>query len=100
MRFTNAFLTALLFCGVTPLAINKKKDEHGLEIIPSLFITPLSVALVPPNEAGVGGITDGTHNALEAKHEAKVRYPADGRAEYQAKTENWPQRKGRREVHG
>jgi hypothetical protein len=67
MKFTNAFLTALLFCGVTPLAIDKKRDEHGLTKTPIPFATPLSVALVTPNNAGVGDITDGTHGALEAR---------------------------------
>jgi outer membrane biosynthesis protein TonB len=67
MRFTNAFLTALLFCGVTPLAIDKKRDEHTLTIIPSPFATPLSIALVTPSDAAVGGIPDGRHDALEAR---------------------------------
>jgi hypothetical protein len=67
MRFTNAFLTAILFCGVRPLAIDRKREEHALTIIPSPFATPLSVALVTPNDAGVENITDGTHDALEAR---------------------------------
>jgi hypothetical protein len=67
MRFTNAFLTALLFCGVTPLAIDKKRDEHTLTIIPGPFATPLSLALVTSSGAAVGDIPDGRHDALEAR---------------------------------
>jgi hypothetical protein len=67
MKFTNAFLTAILFCGVTPLAINRKIEDHALTIIPSPFATPLSVSLVTPNDADIEHITDGTHGALEAR---------------------------------
>jgi hypothetical protein len=67
MKFTNAFLMALLFCGVTPLAIDKERDGHALMITLSPFATPLSVALVTPNDADVGDITDGTHDALKTR---------------------------------
>jgi hypothetical protein len=67
MKFTNAFPTALLFCGVTPVAIEKKRDEHAPTIIRSPFATPLSIALVTPSEAAFGGITNGTHDLLEAR---------------------------------
>jgi hypothetical protein len=67
MKFTNAFLTAILFCGVTPLAINRKIEDNALTIISSPFVTPSPVARITPNDAGVEDVTDGTHDALEAR---------------------------------
>jgi hypothetical protein len=67
MKFTNAFLTVLLFCGVTPLAIDKKRDEHTLTMISSPFASPSYIALVTPSDAAVGDISDGTHDVLEAR---------------------------------
>ncbi|KAJ4345944.1 uncharacterized protein N0V89_012080 [Didymosphaeria variabile] len=67
MKFTNAFLASLLFFGVTPLALDKKRDEHALTTTSSPFTTTSTRALVPPDDAGVVEITGGTHDVLEAR---------------------------------
>lgn len=67
MKFTNAFLASLLFFGVTPLALDKKSDEHALTTTSSPFATTSTIALVTPDNAGVVEITGGTHDVLEAR---------------------------------
>jgi hypothetical protein len=86
MRFTNAFLTALLFCGVTPLAIDTKRFEHTLTIIPSPFATTSSISLVTPSDAAVGDIPDGRHDALEAR-EPKTKPTTKPKTKPKPKTE-------------
>jgi hypothetical protein len=67
MKFTNAFLGSLLFFGVTPLAIDRKRNEHALTTISSPFATTSSVTLVTPDDAGAGDITDFTHDIHGAR---------------------------------
>jgi hypothetical protein len=67
MKFSNVFLASLLFFGVTPLALEKKRDEHALTITSTPLATTSTVALVTPDDAGVVEITGGTHDVLEAR---------------------------------
>lgn len=75
MRFTNAFLASLLFFGVMSLAIDKQRDEYALTTNSNPFATTSFAALITPDAAGIGDITDSTHDAL------KIRAPTsrDGR---------------------
>ncbi|KAK7191038.1 hypothetical protein DPSP01_007790 [Paraphaeosphaeria sporulosa] len=67
MKFSNAFLASLLFFGVTPLALDKKRDEHALTTTSSPFATASTISLVTPDDAGVVEVTGGTHDVLEAR---------------------------------
>ncbi|KAH6629809.1 hypothetical protein C7974DRAFT_472508 [Boeremia exigua] len=67
MKLANAFLASLLFFGVTPLVIDKQRDENALTTTSTPSDTTSPIALVASIDASFGYTTDNTHDALEAR---------------------------------
>jgi hypothetical protein len=104
MKFTNAFLASLLFFGVTPLAIDKKRNEHALTTASSPFATSSSVSFVTRNGVSVGDITDGIYDFHKARAETSRGGPRRKTTEdtptrkRDSKTKTEPKPKGKVDV--